>query len=79
MTYITEKDAHIKELEGRLVEMKIALLEAQEELNTAKEAMFDLRESCRIAQGQRNASNRHIEELQDMLARCCKNEDDVPT
>ena len=68
MTYITEKDARIKELEGRLVE-------AQEELNKAKEAMFDLRESCRIAQEQRNASNRHIEELQDILARCCKNGD----
>ena len=55
--------------------MKIALLEAQEELNKAKEAMFDLRESCRITQGQRNASNRHIEKLQDMLVRCCKNGD----
>lgn len=41
--------------------------------------MIDLRESCRIAQEQRNASNRHIEKLQDMLAQCCKNEDDGST
>lgn len=41
--------------------------------------MFDLRESYRIAQEQRNASNRRIEELQDELARCCKNEYDWST
>lgn len=58
MTFSTEKDVRIKELEGMLVE-------AQEELNKAKESMFDLRESCRIAQEQRNVSNRRIEELQD--------------
>lgn len=56
----TEKDARIKQLEGEISVVKAALLDAEEELNKAKE-------DARIAQEQRNASNRRIEELQDEL------------
>ena len=61
-TFISKKDceAHIQHLENELSVVKEALLVAEEELEESKE-------NARIAQEQRNASNRKIEELQDEL------------
>lgn len=61
-TFTSNKDyeSNIQHLENELSVVKEALLVAEEELEESKE-------NARIAQEQRNASNRRIEELQDEL------------
>ena len=70
-TFTSNKDyeSNIKHLENELSVVKAALLDAEEELNKAKE-------DARIAQEQRNASNREIERLRDEVY-ALKGEDEL--